>query len=198
LCGGLTSGNQTAERAGFASNAALIAASRAGRPPVLFHKADVGAGPELSDEVRTAVGDPQQCIVGIVHNAVDAQLSGSDQLDLTWTAEGLRQVAAILQAARGAGRGVVGTGDHGHVLDEGTIQVGGGSGDRWRSGDTPPRENEIALSGARVLSPGGGRAIVAAWSERVRFSAKRSGYHGGASPQEVLVPIAVLSAGNVP
>src|SRR5262245_13526010 len=44
LCGRLTSGNQAAERAGFASHAALIAASRAGRPPVLFHKADVGAG----------------------------------------------------------------------------------------------------------------------------------------------------------
>jgi hypothetical protein len=32
----------------------------------------------------------------------------------------------------------------------------------------------------------------------VRFSARRSGYHGGASPQEILVPIAVLSVGNVP
>ena len=39
---------------------------------------------------------------------------------------------------------------------------------------------------------------VAAWSERVRFAARRGGYHGGASPQEVLIPVAVLSAGSAP
>jgi hypothetical protein len=198
LCGALTKGDQAAERAGFAACAPLIAASRAGRPPRLFHKADIGAGPELGDEVRTAVADPQQRIVAVVHNAVDAQLSGSDQLDLTWTAEGLRQVAALLHAARGVGRLVVVMGDHGHVLEEGTVQASGGPGDRWRLEGTPPRDNEIALSGGRVLAPGGGRTVIAAWSERVRFAARRGGYHGGASPQEVLVPIAVLSAGDAP
>jgi PglZ domain len=198
LCGMLTTGNQAAERAGFASNASLVGVSRAGRPPRLFHKADIGAGPELGDDVRTAVADPQQRVVGVVHNAVDAQLSGSDQLDLTWTAEGLRQVNALLHAARVAGRVVIVTGDHGHVLDEGTVQFDGGSGDRWRSAGTPPRENEIELSGGRVRSPDGGQSIVVPWSERVRFAARRGGYHGGASPQEVLVPVAVLSPGNIP
>lgn len=198
LCGMLTIGDQTKERTGFASHAALVGVSRAGRPPRLFHKADIGNGPDLGDEVRTAVADPQQRIVAVVHNAVDAQLSGSDQLDLTWTAEGLRQVNALLHAARGAGRIVVITGDHGHVLDEGTTQIDGDSGARWRSAGTPPRENEIALSGGRVRSPSGGHSIVAPWSERVRFAARRSGYHGGVSPQEVLVPIAVLSPGNLP
>src|SRR5262249_7890175 len=100
--------------------------------------------------------------------------------------------------ARAAGRVVVVTGDHGHVLDEGTAQLSGGPGDRWRSDATPPRDVEVALSGGRVLAPGGARAVIAAWSERVRFAARRGGYHGGASPQEVLVPIAVLSAGNAP
>lgn len=198
LCGMLTTGNQAAERAGFASNASLVGVSQAGRPPRLFHKADIGAGPELGDDLRMAVADPQQRVVGVVHNAVDAQLSGSDQLDLTWTAEGLRQVNALLHAARVAGRVVIVTGDHGHVLDEGTMQFDGGSGDRWRSAGTPPRENEIELSGGRVRSPDGGQSIVAPWSERVRFAAKRSGYHGGVSPQEVLVPVAVLSPGNIP
>jgi hypothetical protein len=32
----------------------------------------------------------------------------------------------------------------------------------------------------------------------VRFAARRGGYHGGVSPQEVLVPIAVLTAGSKP
>jgi hypothetical protein len=198
LCGMLTTGNQAAERAGFASNASLVGVSRAGRPPRLFHKADIGAGPELGDEVRTAVADAHQRVVGVVHNAVDAQLSGSDQLDLTWAAEGLRQVNALLHTARIAGRLVIVTGDHGHVLEEGTVQFDGGSGDRWRSAGTPPRENEIELSGGRVRSPDGGQSIVAPWSELVRFAAKRGGYHGGASPQEVLVPIAVFSPGHIP
>jgi hypothetical protein len=39
---------------------------------------------------------------------------------------------------------------------------------------------------------------VAAWSEHVRYAARRVGYHGGASPQEVLVPIGVLTAGEPP
>jgi hypothetical protein len=80
----------------------------------------------------------------------------------TWTAEGLRQVGALLYAARDAGRIVVVTGVHGHVLDEGTVQLDGGSGDRWRAGVGPSRDNEVALSGGRVLSPGGGTAILAA------------------------------------
>lgn len=198
LCGALTKGDQGAERAGFAAHAGLVSASRAGQPPRLFHKADLGAGPELGTEVRAAVTDPGLRVVGVVHNAVDAQLSGSDQLDLTWTAEGLRQVASLLQAARDAGRVVVVVGDHGHVLDEATSQLAGGSGDRWRTPGTPPRQGEVALSGGRVLSPAGGKSVVVAWSERVRFAAKRGGYHGGASPQEVLVPVAVLTAGQAP
>lgn len=198
LCGELTRGDQGTERAGFASHRGLVAASRTGKPPRLFHKADLGAGPELSAEVREAVVDRDQRVVGIVHNAVDAQLSGSDQLDLTWTAENLRQVAALLQAARDAGRTVVVTGDHGHMLDEATVLMPGGSGDRWRRPETPPQEGEISLKGGRVLSPAGGKAIVAAWSEKIRFAGKRGGYHGGASPQEVLVPVAVLTAGEAP
>lgn len=198
LCGALKQGDQAVERVGFATNGSLVAASRSGHPPRLFHKADIGAGPELGEEIRAAVADPQQRIVGVVHNAVDAQLSGSDQLDLTWSAEGLRQVAALLHVARGAGRTLIVTSDHGHILDEGTMKLAGDSGNRWRSAGTPPNDHEVALSGGRVLSPSGDKAIVAAWSERVRFGARRSGYHGGASPQEILVPVAVYTAGGAP
>lgn len=198
LCGMLTRGDQGAERAGFAAYSALVAASQASHPPRLFHKVDFGAGPELGEAMRAAVANPGQRVVGVVHNAVDAQLSGSDQLDLTWTAEGLRQVAALLQAAREAGRIVVVTGDHGHVLEEATVLLASGSGDRWRTPAIPPREGEVTLLGDRVRSPAGGKTVVAAWSEKVRFAAKRGGYHGGASPQEVLVPVAILSSSAPP
>ena len=57
---------------------------RAGKPPRLFHKADLGAGPELETAVRDALLDPHQRIVGVVHNAIDAQLYtvGSDRFEL--------------------------------------------------------------------------------------------------------------------
>lgn len=197
LCGRLTQGDQTVERVGFARHPALVAASRASRPPCLFHKADLGAGPELAGKVREAVADPQQSVVGVVHNAVDAQLAGSDQVDLTWSAEGLRQVAAILRVARDAGRVVIVTGDHGHVLEEATALEAGGTGDRWRVA-AAAGEGEIALSGGRVRSPDGATSVVLAWSERLRYATRRRGYHGGASPQEVLIPVAVLGSRDPP
>lgn len=44
----------------------------------------------------------------------------------------------------------------------------------------------------------GSTTVVMPWSEKVRYSGKRDGYHGGASPAEVVVPIAVLVAGQPP
>jgi hypothetical protein len=197
LCGVLTRGDQSTERAGFRAHSGLVAVSGAGRPPRLFHKGDLGPGPELAMDVRDAVADTQMRVVGVIHNAVDAQLSGSDQIDLSWSAEGMRQVTALLRIARDAGRVVVVTGDHGHVVEAGTTLFPGGVGDRWR---TPGQvtEGEIALSGSRVIPPTGGNAVIAAWSERLRYAARHSGYHGGASPQEVLIPVAVFSAGAAP
>jgi hypothetical protein len=198
LCGALTRGDQTTEKAGFASHAALRVASRAGSPPRLFHKADLGSGPELETPVRDALVDRAQRVVGIVHNAIDAQLSGSDQLELSWSADALLQVSALLRLSRDTGRAVVVIGDHGHVLEEGTVQRPGAPGDRWRAAVDDPDEGEIALSGGRVLVPGVSHSIVVAWSERVRYASRRVGYHGGASPQEVLVPIGVFAAAGPP
>ena len=198
LCGRLVRGDQAAERTGFAAHRALLAASRAGKPPQLFHKAGLGGGPELSVDVGDAIADPSQRVVAAVHNAVDAQLAGSDQLDLAWSSEALRQVAALLRIARDVGRALVVIGDHGHVLDQGTVQRVGAPGDRWRTAAEGPDAGEVALAGGRVLAPDGGRSVVAAWSEHVRYASRRLGYHGGVSPQEVLVPIAVFAAGEPP
>jgi PglZ domain len=197
LSGRLVRGNATLERTAFAEHQRLRGVSKAGKPPLLFHKADLGAGPELSERVRTALADTGQKVVGIVHNAVDAQLAGSDQIEVLWTTEVLRQLAPLLRAAREAGRLIILTGDHGHVLDAGTTLVQAGPGDRWRSGGRA-RDGEIEVQSGRVFPPDGTRAAVLAWSERLRYAAKRSGYHGGASPQEVLVPLAVLTSGTAP
>ena len=193
LCGTLTRGDQGSERTGFAAHPGLFGISRAGKPPRLFHKADLGGGPELEPAVRDALVDPQQHVVGIVHNAVDAQLSGSDQIDINWSTESLRQVLSVLRFARDANRIVLVVADHGHVIEAGTRQNGSWGSDRWRA-PGPAGTGEIAMAGGRVVSPGGGNAIVAAWSEQVRYSSKRAGYHGGVSPQEMLIPIGVLGA----
>ena len=108
-------------------------------------------------------------------------LAGSDQIEVLWSTEVLRQLAPVLRAAREAGRLVVLTGDHGHVLDAGTTYVQAGPGDRWRSGGRA-QDGEIEVRDGRVMSPDGTRGAVLAWSERLRYAAKRSGYHGGAKP----------------
>lgn len=197
LSGRLARGNATLERTAFAAHQRLRELSKAGKPPLLFHKADLGAGPELSERVRMALADTGQRVVGIVHNAVDAQLAGSDQIEVLWTTEVLRQLAPLLRAAREAGRLIILTGDHGHVLDAGTILVQASPGDRWRSGSTA-RDGEIEVKNGRVLAPDGTQGAILAWSERLRYSAKRNGYHGGGSPQEVLVPLVVMTSGSAP
>jgi hypothetical protein len=197
LSGRLVRGDAAAERVAFGMHRRLREMSRAGKPPLLFHKADLRAGPELDERIRFALADAGQRVVGIVHNAVDAQLSGSDQIEVVWSAEVLRQLAPVLRAAREAGRLIILTGDHGHVLDSGSTYVQAGPGERWRSGGRA-RDGEIEMRDGRVISPDGTRGAVLAWSERLRYASKRSGYHGGASPQEVLVPLTVLTGGTVP
>jgi hypothetical protein len=197
LSGRLVRGNAAGERSAFGEHQRLREISRAGKPPLLFHKADLRAGPELDERVRSALTDTSQKVVGVVHNAVDAQLAGSDQIELLWSTEVLRQLAPVMRAAREAGRIIILTGDHGHVLDTGTTYVQAGPGDRWRSGGRA-QGGEIEVRNGRVLSPDGTRGVVLAWSERLRYAAKRSGYHGGGSPQEVLIPLAVLTSGAAP
>lgn len=63
---------------------------RAGTPPRLFHKGDLADATNLAPEVRAAIADPHQRVIGVVYNAVDDHLSGPDQLHQRWTLEDLR------------------------------------------------------------------------------------------------------------
>ncbi len=38
-----------------------------------------------------------------------------------------------------------------------------------------------------------GNAVVCTWSEGVRHGAKKNGYHGGVSAQEVVVPLSIFT-----
>ena len=69
-------------------------------------------------------------------------------------------------------------------------------GDRWRRGAEAPGADEIVVGGGRVLAPGGLARVILPWSEGVRYAGKKNGYHGGATPQEVLVPAGRAGAGG--
>lgn len=192
LAGQLTSGASSQEKATFAAHPALLAASKAGGKPILFHKGELGDASGLSQQVREVVGNRARKVVGVVYNAVDDHLSGSDQLHLRWSLDDLRLLKPLLHEARLAGRTLIITADHGHVIDEKTSQRSATDGDRWRSPSGPVQDDEILLDGGRVRAPGGGSRIVCAWSEHLRYSSKKNGYHGGVSPQEVVVPLSVF------
>jgi hypothetical protein len=192
LCGRLTQGSAAQEKSGFSTHPALLSVSRPTARPLLFHKAELADGSGLSDAVRAALRARDQRVVGVVYNAVDDHLSGSDQLHQTWSVTDLRLLGPLLHEARLAGRAVVITADHGHVLDGGTTLRSHEDGDRWRRGAGAAGADEILVSGGRVLAPGGPTAIILPWSEGVRYAGKKNGYHGGATPQEVLVPLVVL------
>ena len=192
LCGRLTVGASAQEKTGFATNAALLAHSRADAPPRLFHKGDLADATNLAPEVRAAIASTQQRVVGVVYNAVDDHLSGPDQLHQRWALEDLRLLLPLLREAREARRVVVITADHGHLLEDGTTQLPGGESDRWRPGKNAETPNELAVSGGRVVTSDGSNAVVCLWGESTRYAGRKNGYHGGLSPQEVTVPLSVI------
>lgn len=195
LCGRRVVGGQAEERDGFTTHPALRAASPPTAPPVLWHKAGLVApnGVALPDEVRRAVADPGQRVVGVVVNSVDDHLSRGDQVRVGWDLLALRPLSWLLDAAAEAGRVVIVTADHGHVL-QGPASVSrphAGGGERWRVTPPPPADDEIEVAGPRVLA-GDGRVVLPV-DDRLRYGGFKHGYHGGATPDEVLVPVEVLA-----
>lgn len=192
LCGRID-GN-AGEAPGFAANTDLAEASSRSHPPRLFLKGELMDAAEggLSKDLREEIDSPRRRIVGVVVNAVDDLLTKGDQISLPWKLEHLHVLGQLLEAAQTAGRLVVLTSDHGHVLEyQGELRTGG-EADRYRSSGGAPSPEELEVSGPRVGNFAGGR-FIAPWSERIHYTSRKAGYHGGLSPQEVLVPVALLS-----
>lgn len=199
FAGDVTRAAAAGEKKAFEHHTSLVAAGQAGSPPVLWHKADLAHG-GLDPGVRAAIDDTDRRVVGAVVNAVDDQLDRGDQLVTHWDLWTVPAVRHLLEAAYNTGRVVVLTADHGHVIEHG--QTGHrpsapGSGNRWRVDDgSDAGDGEVRLDGRLVVGAGaaaGGGSIVAAVAETLRYGPKKAGYHGGASPQEMLVPVAVLA-----
>lgn len=182
FAGQRTTGSQADEREGF-----RVALEDLGQVSV-HHKAEVGD----RDGIEASIGDTAQRVVAVVVNAIDDRLDKGEQLQPDWTLESIGPLPWLLSAATAAGRVLVLAGDHGHVLERGsTLQAAEGAGARWRPASTPAGEEEVLLEGPRVLSDSG-NVFVAATTEKLRYRKVATGYHGGASPQEVIAPAAVF------
>lgn len=189
LSGELVVGEQTRERAGFT---AVM-----GPGSVLYHQSRLGTGPgsELAPDVRAAVGGSEHHFVGAVMNAVDDSLSGGDPGRTRWTVDAVRYLRPLLERAAAAGRVVVLTSDHGHVVHhpDGILKRHPHGGARWhpRAEGDETGEGEVRLAGRRVLEGGGD--VIAAVDERLRFAPAAEGYHGGAALAEIAIPWVVLA-----
>jgi hypothetical protein len=118
-------------------------------------------------------------------------------LRFKWSVDSFRILDALLYEARIAGRAVILTSDHGHVLEEDGKRIAGSTEERWRPYDEPVADEEMVFEGPRIQAATGNERVVLLWSEAARYSQKKNGYHGGATPQEVVVPLGVfLSVGQ--
>ena len=163
----------------------------------MFHKASLQEVDDASvaAEVRDAIAAAQRRVVGVVVNAVDDSLAKGEQIDTRWTHDEIKILPTLLHEAKAAHRIVILLADHGHVVDHQTQGRRGEGGERWRIDDAQPAADELQVSGSRVLIPANHR-LIAPWTEKVRYGVKKNGYHGGVSPQEMVIPITVLCASD--
>lgn len=195
--GELARGGQAEEKQAFIR--ALRGVGRSQRAAELFHQDALRTphGSGLDERARAAITGGELRVVGVVVNAVDDFLTRSEQLAPRWELEAVPSLAAVLEAAAEGGRAVVITADHGHVLERGLEERradDGGARFRWTG---PPTALEVEVSGPRVLvgpdAGAEGRNLIVPWSDGLRYGRRANGYHGGASPQELLVPLVVLA-----
>lgn len=184
FAGELLAGNQQTEKSRFAAAVGGI----------VFHKDDLRAeaGHALPPVVSGAIADTKRKIVGVVLNTIDDALASADVDALRWSLHSVAHLEAILAAAHEAGRVVILTSDHGHVVERGSeLRSVAQSSARWRDANTgKTTTEEVLVAGPRVLAPEG-RAVLAV-SDNLRYASKRAGYHGGGSLAELTIPILVL------
>ena len=193
LAGQLTRGNSSQEKRAFARIEGLKRHSRSSKPPVLLHKADLEENHQLSKNASDLLADSDQAVIGVVINAIDDALSKSEQVRIEWSMDTLPLLGAVLAQARQANRAVLLTSDHGHVIERGAEYRRLSETERWRPANDKPSNEEVLMDGPRVSALMDGPIIVP-WSESLRYTGKKNGYHGGATQQEMLVPMGIWTS----
>ena len=195
LSGRLASGDSGVEKKNFESHATLGQRCDKRYPPILLHKKDITEGSRggLADDLTKTLMSPNNRIVGVVINAIDDRLSTAQQIVDHWTISHINPLGPLLRVARDSGRLVVLASDHGHVWHRpGSQYKPHDGGSRWRPDDGSCEDGEIALKGSRVQGQES-QAVIAAWSEAIYYGRQQNGYHGGATPQEMVCPLILLT-----
>lgn len=189
LTGRLGKGSQTDEKRLFPTLGLW-----GGRKARVFHKEDLEskeAGAPFGPDLLTALTDGESH-VAVVLNTIDDRLAHEQKLgDGAWKAEHIPALLGLLRIAASEGMAVLITSDHGHVVDRHGTKVNTAAAESARH--RPPggtlHDAEVALSGPRVVWPEPGASIVALWDADSRYTARRAGYHGGASLAEFVIPV---------
>src|SRR6185437_14982602 len=117
----------------------------------------VPSGAKLASDVRNAIADvTHQPLVAAVLNYVDDTLHHTDPGGTDWNLSTITHLAPLLHAARNAGRTVVITADHGHLIEYGTsakVDRANTYGQRAH-GDFArvDPDREVVVEGPRVLT----------------------------------------------
>lgn len=165
-----------------------------GRKARVFHKEDLEskeAGATFGPNLLTALTDGESH-VAVILNTIDDRLAHEQKLgDGAWKAEHLPALLGLLRIAASEGMAVLITSDHGHVVDRHGTKVDAAAPEsaRHRAVGGTLHDAEVALSGPRVVWPEPGASIVALWDTDSRYTARRAGYHGGASLAEFAIPV---------
>jgi hypothetical protein len=189
FAGKLTQGSQTDEARLFPALPFW-----GGAPAAVFHKDDLradSAGETFGPELTEALMDGRTH-VAVVLNAIDDRLAKEQKLgDGAWRTEHIPGLPDLLRIAALQGMAVVITSDHGHVVDRHGAKVDTDSplSARHRPPGGQVGPAEIALHGTRVVAPEPGGSIVALWDADSRYTARKAGYHGGASLAEFTIPV---------
>jgi hypothetical protein len=189
FAGALTKGTQADETRAFPAHKLWD-----GAPAAVFHKDDLRtetAG-DAFGAALTAALDDGRTHVAVVLNTVDDRLAKEQKLgDGSWHVDEIGKLRDLLRVAAEQGMLVLLTSDHGHVVDRRGAQVGAAqpasARHRLPGGDLDDRE--VALTGPRVVWPEPGASIVALWDADSRYTARKAGYHGGASLAEFTIPV---------
>ncbi|MGW0314460.1 BREX-2 system phosphatase PglZ [Streptomyces flavidovirens] len=199
FAGRLTQGSQQDEARLFPALALW-----GGAPAAVFHKDDLradSAGDTFGPALTEALMDGRTH-VAVVLNAIDDRLAKEQKLgDGAWQAGHIPGLMDLLRIAASQGMAVILTSDHGHVVDRHGAKVDAGSplSARHRTPEGGLNPTEVVLHGPRVVVPEPGASIVALWDADSRYTARKAGYHGGASLAEFTIPVlAFLPFGAAP